>query len=200
MHTLIKAIVCDLFDVLLEVNSKDEYQVSNELEVYFFSQAMFNSQHFREVMIGRLSEAELWKTVALNINLSPFEGIRLAERYYSMIRLNNDFLVFLRTLRPHYKIAILSNASSNVRDILIQQFHLDQEVDKIIISADEGMMKPELEIFIRTANILEAEPEEILFIDDEPFNLIAAQKVGMRIVQFKNTQEVIARLKQILGG
>jgi putative hydrolase of the HAD superfamily len=46
------------------------------------------------------------------------------------------------------------------------------------------MAKPELGIYVATAEALGTEPGRILFIDDKPENIAAAYEVGMQAVQY----------------
>ena len=48
-------------------------------------------------------------------------------------------------LHPHYKIALLSNATPQVRRFVTQRFHLSHLFDVMVISAQEGVKKPEQE-------------------------------------------------------
>jgi putative hydrolase of the HAD superfamily len=41
-----------------------------------------------------------------------------------------------------------------------------------------GMLKPDREVFEHVAAFLKVEPTEILFLDDQPLNVAAAQKAG----------------------
>jgi HAD superfamily hydrolase (TIGR01509 family) len=156
---------------------------------------MFRSPQFREAIAGRVSETELWRDVAFQIGVDSNEWPTLAATFYSAIVLNTELVAFLRTLQPHYKTAILSNAPSTVRTLVTRLFHLDREVDTVIISSEERVIKPQQEIFRIAASRLGIQSQEAIFVDDELRFIEAAQSQGMVGIQFKDTRQVIAEIQ-----
>ena len=194
----IQAVIFDLFDVLLcvgDITVRSAYETGIGLPENGLQQAMFRSPQFIEAIAGRVSETELWQDVAYSIGVDPQEWPMLAATFYSAIKLNTELVAFLRTLRPLYKTAILSNAPTTVRTLLTQEFHLDREVDTVIISSEEGVMKPQPEIFVIAASRLGIQPQEAIFVDDELRFIEAAQSLGMVGIQFKDTRQAIAAIQ-----
>jgi putative hydrolase of the HAD superfamily len=80
-----------------------------------------------------------------------------------------------------YKLAILTN---NVREfgaywratVPVDQF------DVVVDSCEEGVRKPDPEIYRRTADRLGVDPTECVFLDDGASNCEAAAAVGMRTI------------------
>lgn len=197
----IRAVICDLFDVIFFTDNVHELRAYEEqagLSPDAIKQAMLRSPQFREAIADHVSETELWRDVALTLHLDPTESSTLAKKFYSSIRLNDELIAFLGTLRPRYKTAILSNAPSTVRNLITQRFHLDQSVDKIILSSEVGTHKPRAEMYQLAASKLGVSPNEALFIDDETRFTRAAQDVGMHGIQFKDTQQTIADIRRAL--
>ncbi len=197
----IHAVIFDLFDVLLhtgDLTERRSYEARIGLADNGLERVMFRSPQFREAIAGRVSETELWRDVAYSIGLDPQEWLTLATVFYSAMGVNTDLVAFLRTLRRRYKTAILSNAPSTVRTLVTHRFHLDREVDEVIISSEEGVTKPHPEIYQLAASRLGVLPQESLFIDDEPLFIAAAQSLGMQVVQFKDTRQAIAEIQAYL--
>ena len=195
----IHTVISDLFDVLLikgDTTRCRAYERRMNLPEGGLMQAMFRSPLFREAIAGRVTGEELWRDVAHSIGESPENWSMLVDTHMSIFTLNNDLLAFFRSLRPHYKIAILSNASSEVRAWIAEAFHLERDVDLIIISSEERYHKPQPEIFHIALDRLGVQPEEAIFIDDEARNIAPAQALGMHAVQFKNTPQVIDDIRQ----
>jgi epoxide hydrolase-like predicted phosphatase len=194
----IRAVIFDLFDVLVyarDLTERHAYEAHIGLPENGLEHAMFRSPQFREAITGRASEMELWRDVANTIGVDSGEWSTLAAKFYSAIKLDTELVAFLRTLRPLYKTAILSNAPSTVRTIVTQQFHLDREVDTVIISSEVGLMKPQPEIFRIAASRLEIQLQEVIFVDDELRFIEAAQSLGIVGIQFKNTKQTIAEIQ-----
>ncbi len=195
----IRAVISDLFDVLLlpgDMTRCREYEQRMNLPEGGFLQMMLRSPYFREAVAGRATGEELWRDIALSIGESPDNWSLLVDIHQSMFVLNTHLLAFLRSLRPRYQIAILSNAPFDVRAWITGAFHLEREVDRIIISAEEGYHKPQPEIFRIALDRLGVRPEEALFIDDEARYIASAQALGMSAVQFNETTQTISEIRQ----
>ncbi len=197
----IRAVIFDLMDVLLldEGLERLEWEARTGVAEGGLMRAMFRLPLFREAILGHVSEEELWRDVAHTLGVHPQEWRVLAEVFYSAFRLNTDLVAFLRTLRPRYKTAILSNTPSDMRALLTKRFHLNDKVDTIIISAEEHIRKPEPAIFQLAAARLGIPLHDMLFVDDESRYVEAAQNLGMKIVQFKDTAQALAEIRSQLG-
>ena len=196
---LIRAVICDLFDVLLlagDATRSRAYERKMGLPESGLRGVMQRSPYFRDAVVGKRSGEELWRDIALSIGESPESWRMLVDVYCSAIALNTELVAFLRSLRPRYKTAILSNASLEVRTFITETFHLESEFDLIIISSEEGIRKPEPELYRLALNRLGVRPDESLFIDDEPRYIDGARALGMHAIQFKDTTQVIDEMKQ----
>ena len=76
-------------------------------------------------------------------------------------------------------MATLSNSWSDGRRECTRRLGLDGLVDLMVFSAEEGVAKPDPEIYRRTLDRLGVSPAEAVFIDDRPENVAAAQSLGI---------------------
>lgn len=104
----------------------------------------------------------------------------------------------MRGLRPRWKTAILTNTPSDMRAILTRRFALDREVDTIIISAEEGMRKPQAAMYQLALGRLGVQPQETIFVDDDAVFIAAAEALGMRTVPFKDNAQAIPAIQALL--
>lgn len=195
----IRAVICDLFDVLLlagDATQSRAYERKMGLPESGLRGVMQRSPYFRDAVVGKRSGEELWRDIALSIGESPENWRMLVDVYCSAIALNTKLVAFLRSLRPRYKTAILSNASLEVREFITETFHLDREFDLIIISSEEGIRKPEAELYSLALSRLDVRPDEALFIDDEQRYIDGARALGIHALQFKDAEQVIEEMKQ----
>jgi 2-haloacid dehalogenase len=58
--------------------------------------------------------------------------------------------------------------------------------DGTVVSAYEGVVKPEPEIFRRLLERFELRPGSTLFVDDSPRNVRAARELGIQAVLFES--------------
>jgi putative hydrolase of the HAD superfamily len=71
--------------------------------------------------------------------------------------------------------------------------------DGVVLSGEEGMRKPTPEIYKLGAERVGLAPERCVFVDDLPFNLKPAQKLGMATVHHTDVEQTITELEQLLG-
>jgi putative hydrolase of the HAD superfamily len=197
----IRAVIFDLMDVLLlhgDGEERRQWEASSGVAEGALERAMFQSPRFKEAIIGQVPEAELWRDVARTLGLDSEQPERLAAVFYSAFRLNTDLVEFIRTVRPRCKTAILTNTPSGMRALLTQQFHLDREVDTILISAEEGLRKPQPEMFQRALDRLGVQPQETIFVDDDAVFITAAEAFGLRVVPFKDNAQAVPAIQHLL--
>ncbi|HET8839990.1 MAG TPA: HAD-IA family hydrolase, partial [Ktedonobacteraceae bacterium] len=154
----IRAIIVDFYDVLY--CEKDSAQLrtfehSHHLPEGGLRQALSRSKYFCDARLGRVDGETLWRDVAEHIGFPPEEWLTLVSISESQFGLNEDLVAFFEELHPHYKIALLSNATPHVRRIITQRFYLSHLFDVMVISAEEGVKKPEPESFARTLQRLQ---------------------------------------------
>lgn len=95
-----------------------------------------------------------------------------------------DVLIALR--RQGYKLGIVTNGSHESQRAKIRAANLSDYVDVILVSAEEGVAKPEPAIFLMAAERLQVEPTVCLFVGDNPHaDILGAQAVGMQAIWVK---------------
>ena len=103
---------------------------------------------------------------------------------------NDPLLEYIRiTLKPHYKIGILSNAGTNV----VERIFTDEQqdlFDTIVLSHHVGYTKPQLEMYQVVATRLDADVTDCLFIDDQERHVTGARDAGMQAVVYTNLAEL----------
>ena len=70
--------------------------------------------------------------------------------------------------------------------------------DVLVISGEEGIRKPEPEIYALAAERIALPPERLVFVDDIPGNLKPARALGMATVHHTDAATTIAELETLL--
>ena len=109
---------------------------------------------------------------------------RLHEAWEAARQLIRANIALARRLRPAYRTAILSNADLSLRGRL-RELGLHDLFDTVVSSAEEGVAKPEAEIYRRAAERIGLSPEACVFVDDAEANVRAAEAVGMRGIVYR---------------
>lgn len=143
---------------------------------------------------GIINYDEFVTGVSKLANISFQEAFSLMENDKSA---NNHLLATIKELKPNYKIGLLSNVSDNWLAELFTPEQLSS-FDAVALSFDTHLMKPLQPAYYDIANKLAVEPEECVFIDDKAINCVAAEACGMRAVVFKNNDQALAELNEIL--
>jgi epoxide hydrolase-like predicted phosphatase len=157
-----------------------------------------DSDYMKDVMIGKIPEAQVWEMVTKQWKINPGLFQRMRRGALSKKRWNKELADFVIGLRPRYKTAILSNAGSDSRKTFNDVFQIEQLVDQVIISAEVGVAKPDERIYQIAIDRLGVMAEEAVFVDDIPENVAAAQRFGMKAIRFLNNPQAIAEVQKFL--
>ena len=101
-------------------------------------------------------------------------------------RVADDELDFLLELRRRYTVYLLSNTNGihwqwALRNAFSYQGHqVEDFFDRIFLSYEMKLVKPDVEIFRRLIAETGLNPSETLFIDDAESNCRAAHSLGIR--------------------
>ncbi|GHO68379.1 hypothetical protein KSC_072710 [Ktedonobacter sp. SOSP1-52] len=197
----IQAFIVDFYDVLYcekDSVSLQVFEQRHNLPEGGLRQAMSRSKYFRDARLGRVDGETLWRDVAQHIGTSPEEWRTLVSLSESAFGLNEDLVAFFERLHPYYKMALLSNATPHVRHLVTQQFHLSHLFDVMVISAEEGVKKPDPESYERTLQRLQVPAAETIFVDDDQDYVATAQALGMYGVAFHTTKQAMTDIDKLL--
>lgn len=203
MNATIRSVIVDFGDVLFRTEDprgRRRWEKQLGLPSGDLARLVFESEVGGRSMVGRATEADIWQHVADTFSLDDETLGQLMRDFWSGDQLDTELVEFVRSLRPRHRTAILSDAWPGVRDVFTQVFGLDAVVDEIIISAEEGIAKPDPRIFRIAAERLGVRPQEAIFVDDRPENVLGARAVGMRAIQFKTREQTIADVQKYLDG
>lgn len=161
---------------------------------------VFESDVSVQAMLGQVPEEAVWQNVARVLHLSAAELAELRRDFWAGDRLDPRLFAFLSSLRPRYRTGLLSNAWGSARTVFTGKYGLGQVLDVLVISAEEGVVKPEARIYHIALERLGVRPEEAVFIDDMEENVVGAQKVGLHGIHFRGTDQAIAEVRRYLDG
>ncbi len=157
-----------------------------------------DSELMMDVLTGRLPEEEMWVGLAKRFHIRPALLQHIRKASMSKGRLNRELAGYLSSLRGRFKTAILSNAGTASRALFSEVYGLDKISDLMIISAEEGVAKPDERIYQIAVDRLGVAPHEALFLDDMGENVASARAFGMRAVLFENNRQAIAEVGKLI--
>ena len=147
----------------------------------------------REMERGEVSEDEFEQRFAARLGLEPEN---LIVRLFAGLEPNTEMVDAVRAAgAAGIRTCLISNSwGSGIYD----RAPLDA-FQEVVISGDEGLHKPEPEIYHLGAKRIGIGPERCVFVDDLRENVRGAEDVGMVAVLHRDTDATLARLEELLG-
>lgn len=191
---MIKACIFDLDGVIVDT-AKYHFlawkRLADELKIPFNE-----SDNERLKGVSRMKSLEIILEIG-HLNLDEEEKEKLADKknswYVEYInRMKKEEILpwvenFLDTLRKKgIKLAVAS-ASKNTR-IILERLKLNDFFDTVVDGNMVSKAKPDPEIFIKAAMILDIAPEEAVVFEDAVAGIAAAKKAGMNVVGVGNKE------------
>jgi len=200
---MIKAVVLDIGGVLMRTEDQSGRRL---LETRYHLPAdtvawmVFDSDEAAASTIGQVEARVAWQAVQKKLNLSDEELENFIELFWSGDVFDQAAFDYLRSLSPDYITGILSNAWEGAREGFVQRYGMieGQTVDHIMISAEEGVRKPDPEIYRRLRDALGVAYEEILFVDDFIENVEGAAALGIQAIHYRPGMNLINQIKSRL--
>lgn len=176
---MIKAIIFDFFDVFRTDAYKSWLSVNNiPHEGEYFNAS--RRQDMGEITVDEFLQ-ELSRLQGRPVTLQELEA---------NANLDMNVIAIAEKLKRQYRLALLSNAPSGFIRTLFAEHDLERLFHEIVISSEVGMVKPNADIFELTLARLKTAPAETIFIDDNLKNVQAAEKVGIRGIQFVSAAQL----------
>ena len=90
----------------------------------------------------------------------------------------------IKPLKKRYKLFGLTNWSAETLPIAIDRYSFFKDLDGIVVSGDEKIVKPDPKIYEVLLSRYNLDAESSLFIDDNADNIETANKMGFKTVHF----------------
>ncbi|HSG43707.1 MAG TPA: HAD family phosphatase [Anaerolineales bacterium] len=147
--------------------------------------------------VGEITEEQHWLNVmkVLKQPASAYERIR--DEFFAGDVIDQEILDFLRSIKPKYKVGLISNAWSGLRDHIVRE-KFDDAFHHMVISAEVGVAKPEAKIYQIALEQFQVQANEAIFVDDFIENIDACEKLGMMGVLFQGAKSAIQQVKDLL--
>jgi putative hydrolase of the HAD superfamily len=138
---------------------------------------------------GRISTddflAEINSRLTTKITRSQFEQLWTAT-----FRENCQMAELMQRLKAQRPLYLLSNTNEIHYNFLQSKFDVARHFEELILSYEVGCSKPDAAIYEEVLRRSGLPAEQHLFIDDLGCNVEAAEKVGMRTIQFKGVESL----------
>ena len=147
---------------------------------------------------GRISADDELKQIVELLNEYNLDGAEQVAKAIQFSEKNDELLNFILEKRGQYKTAMLSNVSAVIWNYYTPE-QMDKYFDRVVLSYQEAIAKPDPRIYQLVCERLGAEPSECVFADDNEVNVDAANKIGMHGIVFTNNSDYFAKLEEVLA-
>lgn len=135
--------------------------------------------------VNKKEDIEDWVNLIqknMNIDISFEELKRVYEEELKTVKYYKDVVKYAHSLKGKCKIAILSNLMLFDKKRINDQYDLSK-FDYVYLSFEIGMEKPNKDIYEYVMKELNANPNDILLIDDDYHNIQTAKECGWNTCQ-----------------
>ncbi|MFQ3536329.1 MAG: HAD family phosphatase [Aggregatilineales bacterium] len=158
--------------------------------------ALYHSEAWQQVKVGAISYETYLEEALAPLNL-PDHAARLTfvkHLFAGRDRVHPEMMAILQALKPHYRLALLSNAHQTDVQAWMAQFSLSEMFEVAISSAVVRLAKPDPAIYHLILEKLGVRPAEALFIDDLTRNTYAAEAIGLPCILFRSPAQLRSAL------
>ena len=184
---MIKAIIFDVGGVLIRTRDwtlRHKWEDRLGLAKGETDELVFGQPMGLRAQLGEITSDQLWTWIGQRLKMSDSELSNFQRDFWAKDELDRELIGLIRRLRPNYQTAIISNAMDDLRLMLNEKHLIASDFDLIVCSAEEGLMKPDPEIYRRTLERIGREPAESIFVDDNEENISAARNLGIHVIRF----------------
>ncbi len=197
-----KAVFFDLGGVLsvgksFELNDGVHKAVARKLKLPLDQYFDSIDTYYSDAMLGRISKHEALKMMAKDLDTNPKKLERIYFNVYKKnFRRNKKLYNFaLKLKKTGYKISIISDIWPVAKEVLLDRKYT--KFNSIITSCDAGVRKIDPRIFKIALRRLHLKPKQVVFTDNQKWNLIAPKRLGIKSILYKNNKQLINDLKKL---
>ncbi|GAB3165143.1 HAD family hydrolase [Telluribacter humicola] len=210
MQEQIKNIIFDLGDVIINIDvplaarSFAELCGQEEAEVI----ELFREKDlFRQFETGELDEAAFRSYVRQILKKEDWDDATINKAWNTLLLdIPPARIELLQKLRERYNLFLLSNTSpihiTEVNAILEKASgvpRLDELFNKLFLSYEMGVMKPDHAIYLKVLEEAGIKAEETLFLDDNAANIQAASELGIHTIHVQKPTTILDYLKDYVA-
>ena len=197
---MIKAILFD-FDGVLTVDKTGSESILNYIaEKTNIPLDTLKTEYYKynsDLLYGRLTHRDIWESLCKSIGYSIEYSILIDS--FRNTPIDNEMISFAKELKKSYKIGMITdNKCDRIHEVL-SHHDLKDLFDTVSISAEYGSGKEERPIFDITTEKLAVTPEQCIFIDNSPKNLIVPEQIGMRTILFDDENRNVECFRKTLN-
>ena len=195
---MIRAMVFDCGGVLLrdgDLAAYDAWEKRLGLPAGELARRLWNGETWKLAELGQITDAEFWQRMGKEFGMvAPEQVEQFREDLWDTWVIDERVLELVEQAKRRYRVAILSNATDALEDLLAHRYGVADRFEAIVTSARVGIAKPEPRIYEVLLQRLGLQASDVLFVDDRAENVAAAAQLGMHVLWFVDAAELERQL------
>jgi HAD superfamily hydrolase (TIGR01509 family) len=187
----IRVLLFDVGGVLVQLSGVEAMLewLGNRITADELWRMWLQSAPVREFETGRIGADEFAVRVISEFGLAV-EPQRFLDSFAGWpTGLYPETMQMLARIPRSYRRAVLSNSNTLHWPRVLDDMGLGPAFDSHFVSHLTGRIKPDSEAFEHAVDSLGCQPGQVLFLDDNPLNVEAAQRFGMHAVRVRGAAE-----------
>lgn len=198
-----KNIVFDIGNVIAYIDMEDVINKIGKTEenIKFIKENIIDTPEWSKNSLIDTGYINWSEAISIIADRTNHENDSLLEKFayghYDYLKVNNNVLELIKTLKNNYKVYILSNLNEYSYNIYKNSGLFDL-VDGECLSFQEHKIKPYKGIYERLLSKYSLDPKETLFIDDKLSNCQTASNLDINYINVKENDydDLITKLKE----
>ena len=187
---MIKNIIFDIGGIMFDDSTQNISNILNE-DASLLCKKVYG-RSFSNCLLGNEEVSDYIETFKDDSDYEKIRYVLSKENLHISYPLMKSNFAYISTLKNKgYNLYILSNITKDSYEYIKNTIDIDSIFDGGIYSYQEGVIKPDKNIYERIINKYNLNRNETIFFDDKQKNVDAAFEIGIKGVLFKSVEDII---------
>lgn len=197
----IKLIIIDFYGVIIKGNYKNvckwlarKYKKSWEdiYEVLYY-------KYFKQAAEGKINERQFFLRTLKELGFKE-DWQEVRSKHISYLILDRKALNYAKSLQKKgYRVLLLSKNTPTQMKLILDKYDIRKHIKHIINTYDLSLPKEDIRTIRYVLKKFKVKPEEAVMTDDQDFNLVEAEKIGVNTILYKNLNQFKKKIEPILN-
>ncbi|MCL2859672.1 MAG: HAD family hydrolase [Oscillospiraceae bacterium] len=178
---MIKLVIFDMLGVVFPNMRGGSYLNINELYLKIKTPKISFDDFFskyQKLIIGDINISQFWE------NVSDGDIKVIETEHLNNYKIYPNIQFILQKLKEYYNVISITNHPTSWIQYVINRNNLNGYFDKIYVSEDVKLKKPQEKLYNLALKEFGVKPIEAVIIDDQIKNLMCASELGMKTILF----------------
>ncbi|MGB8603445.1 MAG: HAD family phosphatase [Rhizomicrobium sp.] len=145
----------------------------------------------QEADLGYITQKAFFDRLA---GIAGVSAKQLEDEFWAHVKVDSDTVALIEALKTKYRVALLTNAIVPFVRQIMARHDLARLFDTIMVSSEEHMIKPDPAFFQHLLTRMDVQPEDAIFLDDNPVNIEGAKNAGIAGILFTTAPQAAREL------